>query len=38
MLADAMNNNDEAVRIVFDRLAQNVVERAKEKGQLSLLG
>lgn len=37
LLADAMNNNEEAVRIVFGRLAEDVVDRATTSNTLSLL-
>lgn len=36
LLADAMNNNDEAVRIVFDKLAEEVREKAHQPGPLRL--
>jgi hypothetical protein len=38
LLADVMNNNDEAIRIVFEKMNKKILEKASQKGQLNLLG
>jgi len=38
LLADVMNNNDEAIRIVFEKMNERILAKTKKPGQLSLLG
>lgn len=37
LLADVMNNNDAAVRIVFEKMNERILAKSSEGGQLSLL-